>query len=265
LIIFYVRIYAKNNIMNLTMRQLIFLLAFVPSLFFSPPVPAEERISVAVASNYILVFKDLAAAFEKKTSIKVESTYASSGTLYSQIINGAPYDIFLSADEERPRKLFVAGRGEKYFIYARGLVSLWSADKAFCQAPDWRRALEGKNKIKLAVANPDIAPYGMAAKVALQQAGLWDGLKNSLVNAQDVAHAFQYAATGAVDACFCAASSTASAPGQKGCFYDVPDAPDIIQAASVLKHAGNRPAVKSFAAFLASAEAEIIRKKYGYR
>ncbi len=86
---------------------------------------ANEKISVAVAANFISAFKEMAADFEAKTKIKVEGTFSSTGNLYSQITNGAPYDLFLSADEERPAKLYKDGAGETPFIYAKGQAVLW--------------------------------------------------------------------------------------------------------------------------------------------
>lgn len=229
------------------------------------PVAAGEKISVAVAANFISAFKEIAADFEEKTGVKVEATFSSTGNLYSQIKNGAPYDVFLSADEKRPDLLQKEGWTEGTFIYARGQAILWSADKDFCKAATWRDALK-KNQIKkIAIANPVTAPYGAAAKAALQKTGLWEGLQNKLVNAQDIAQSFQYATTSAVDAGFCALSATTSPQGKGGCFYNVPEAPDIVQAACVAKNAKNKKGAELFAAFLSSEHAVKIKAKYGYR
>jgi len=104
--------------------------------FAESPAPASagEKISVAVAANFISAFKEIAADFETNTKIKVEGTFSSTGNLYSQITNGAPYDLFLSADEERPAKLYKDGAAETPFIYAKGQSVLWSANKDFCKA-----------------------------------------------------------------------------------------------------------------------------------
>ncbi|MGD0275989.1 MAG: molybdate ABC transporter substrate-binding protein [Syntrophales bacterium] len=246
-------------------KRFIIFIALLSFLMFPVSALAEGKICIAVAANFIQTFKELASVFEKKEMVQVEATFASSGSLYSQIINGAPYDMFLSADEDRPKRLSDAGLGGIPFIYARGQVILWSANKEFCGASDWQAALRTKDVKKLAIANPDIAPYGMAAKKALEQSGLWDQLKVKLVNAQDVAQAFQYSTTGSVDASFCARSSLSSPEGRNGCYYEMKDAPDIVQSASVLKRAGDRTAIGKFAAFLVSPEAGIIKKKYGYR
>jgi molybdate transport system substrate-binding protein len=236
-------------------------------IFFIIPlsVSAQEKIRVAVAANYIQSFKELAAVFEKKTGVRIEPTFSSSGNLLNQIKSGAPYDVFLSADEDRPRRLYESGEADKPFVYARGRVILWSARPDFCKAKDWKEALKRGKVNKIAIANPEIAPYGMAAKGALVATGLWESLKSKIVNSQDIAQAFQYASTEAVDAGFCALSASVSVQGKKGCFYEISDAPDIIQSACIIKKTKNRRTTEQFSQFLISSEADIIKKKYGYR
>nr|MDA8124893.1 molybdate ABC transporter substrate-binding protein [Deltaproteobacteria bacterium] len=155
---------------------------FILILMSSVSAFAQEKLSVAVAANYIAAFKELAADFEGKTKIKAEGTFSSSGSFYSQITNGAPYDLFLSADEERPALLFKEGLAEKPFVYARGQVILWSANKDFCKAANWQEALKNDRIKKVALANPKLAPYGAAAQEALKKAQLWEPLQPKLVN-----------------------------------------------------------------------------------
>lgn len=226
---------------------------------------AADKISVAVAANFISAFKDLADDFETKTKIKIEGTFSSTGNLYTQIINGAPYDIFLSADEDRPARLYKDGASEKPFVYASGHVILWSANKGFCKAAGWQEALENNKSKKIAIANPLTAPYGAAAKEALQKTHLWEASQSRLVNAQDIAQSFQYASTAAVEAGFCALSVTATPQGRNGCFFNIIQAPDVIQSACVLKRASHRDDVEKFAAYLVSPAARKIKMKYGYR
>ncbi len=229
------------------------------------PVAAGEKISVAVAANFISAFKEIAAGFEAKTKIKVEGTFSSSGNLYSQIINGAPYDLFLSADEERPAKLNKDGLADTPLIYAKGQVILWSANKDFCKAKAWQNALKNDKIKKIAIANTQTAPYGTSAMKALEKVGMWTELQNKLVVAQTIAQSFQYASTESVDAGFCALSATASPEGGKGCFYVINEAPEVIQSACILKRTTNRAAVKKFVEFLSSPAAQEIKIKYGYR
>jgi molybdate transport system substrate-binding protein len=226
---------------------------------------AKEKISVAVAANFISTFKELAADFEAKTKIKVDGTISSAGNLYSQIINGAPYDLFLSADEERPARLFKDGAAEAPFIYGKGRAVLWSTNNDFCKAKTWQDALNNDHVKKISIANTQNAPYGAAAKKALEKAGMWDTLQSKLVNAQDIAQSFQYASTSAVDAGFCAMSAAISAEGKKGCFFVINEAPEIIQSACLLKRTTNRAAVEKFAEYLTSPAAKEIKVKYGYR
>ena len=240
-----------------------FLLLLV--LFFPVATAAQEKIHVAVAANYMGVFKEIALAFEKNAGVKVEATFSSTGNLYAQIVNGAPYDLFLSADEERPARLHKDGLAEKPFIYAQGQCVLWSARKEFCRAKEWRDALRDEAVKRVAVANPETAPYGAAARTALQKAGLWEPLQKKWITAQDIAQAFQYASTEATDAGFCALSSVSSPRGKAGCFYFVEEAPPIVQAACILKRTTQKEIAERFAAFLLSKEAEAIKSSAGYR
>jgi molybdate transport system substrate-binding protein len=248
------------------MKNYRIVVALIMITLMSPfSVLAQEKISVAVAANFISAFKEIAADFEVKTGVKVEGTFSSTGNLYNQIKNGAPYDMFLSADEQRPDLLRKEGWTEGTFIYARGQAILWSANKDFCKAATWKEALKNERIKKIAIANPLTAPYGASAKTALQKAGLWDALQSKLVNAQDIASSFQYASTLAVDAGFCALSATASPQGKSGCVFNIPEAPAVVQAACVAKNAKNKMSAELFASYLMSDQTTQIKKKYGYR
>ena len=233
------------------------------NLIFPGVVFAAEVVRVAVASNYIQTFKEISAIFVARTGIKIEASYTSSGNLYSQIVNGAPYDIFLSADEERPDRLYKAGKGEKPFIYAKGWVILWSARKEFCSTIDWKEAVKKEENKRISIINPEVAPYGKVAMAALKEARLWIPMQVKLSVAQTVPQAFQYASTEAVDACFCSLSSAMTDVGKKGCFYSIAEAPTVLQAACILKGKKSAETAK-FVKFLLSPEANIIKKKYGY-
>jgi molybdate transport system substrate-binding protein len=209
-------------------------------------------------------FKELAAIFESRTAKSVEATYTSTGNIYGQIKNGAPYDLFLSADQSRPELLLKAGLADRVFVYARGGVLLWSAEKGFCESENWKEAITSPQVRRVAIANPETAPYGEAAKAALQRSGLWREVEAKLVFAQTVAQVFQYAHTEAVDAGFCARASAYTAQGKKGCYFSVGQAPPVMQAACVLRRTEKRAAADAFAAFLMSPEAEAVKQKYGY-
>ncbi|HOP34973.1 MAG TPA: molybdate ABC transporter substrate-binding protein [Syntrophales bacterium] len=229
------------------------------------PAAAAEKLTVAVAANFILPSGEIVTLFQEKTGITVEPTYSSTGKLYGQIVQGAPYDVFLSADEARPAQLKEQGLADEPFVYARGQVVLWTAKKSLQGAADWQSVVKNPETRKIAIANTESAPYGTAAMTALEAAGLWEALKEKYVFPQTVAQAFQYALTESADAGFCAYSSALSDKAKGGFFYPVPEAPPIVQAACVLKRTENRPAAEKFAAFLDSPEAKEIKEKYGYR
>jgi len=242
-----------------------FLLFFLAILVLHPgPSWASESLRVAVAANFIQPFKELARLFEEREGVRVQAAFTSSGNIYNQITHGAPYDLFLSADEQRPLLLEKEGLAEKPFVYAKGEVVLWSAHEGFCDSVDWQQALK-KSSGRIAIANPRTAPYGQAAMTALERVGLKPFLESRIVQSQDIAQAFHYASTQAVDAGFCALSGVLGEEGEKGCFYRLPEASQIVQAACILKKARHRRAAEAFAAFLMSDDAKTVRKRFGYR
>jgi len=235
-------------------------------LLWTPcPADAAEPLRIAVASNFMQPFKEMAAAFQAESGVPVEATYASTGTLYNQILGGAPYDLFLSADEDRPTFLFQAEISDKPFVYARGRIVLWSSRKDFCLASDWKKALGEAGVKRIALANPATAPYGLAAMSVLEKAALQKALASRLVFAQDIIQAFQYASTGAVDACFCAMTCLVTEEGRAGCHYELGEASEVIQSACVLRRTKKRELSHLFAEFLLSRQAAAIKSGYGYR
>lgn len=225
---------------------------------------AAESLKVAVAANFMIPFKEIAAAFEAETKIRVEPTYSSTGNIYSQIVNGAPYDVFLSADEKTPQSLFEKGLAEKPILYATGRVVLWGSGNEFCGAKTWQEAIGRKGVKKIAIANPVTAPYGAAAEAALKKTGLWDGIRDRLVVAQTVAQSFQYAMSGGTDGSFCALSSALSEQGRKGCHYLIEEAPPIRQAACLLTRTAAKSDASRLLKYLDSPKALEIKKRYGY-
>lgn len=245
-------------------RYVLFLFALLV-LTYSSPAVAAESLNIAVAANFMQPFKEIAKLFESENPVYVNVTFASSGHLTGQIMNGAPYDIFMSADEERPAMLSQKGLAEKPFVYARGRVVLWSAKKELCGVAGWQEVVKHPSVKRIAVAVPKVAPYGAASMAAIEQSRLRDMVQHKLVYPENIAQAFQYAMTENVDAAFCALSSALSEQGKKGCYFEVGEAPPIVQGACVLMRAKNREAVKRFANFLNSPEANSIKKKYGYK
>lgn len=248
------------------LRALLPFLLLLFSCFCPPSARGAEKLVIAVAANFILPFNAMAQVFEERTSIRADPVFTSTGNLYAQIRNGAPYDLFLAADQARPALLYRDGFAQRPFIYARGRVVLWTSHTALCGAgKTWREVVLHSGVDRIGTANPETAPYGAAGVEALKRAGLWEVIKPRLVYAQSIAQAFQYAQTGSVDASFCALSSALSPRGRESCYLKVAEAPAIIQAACIIRRRGVKDAgVRKFAAFLASAEAEAIKRKYGY-
>jgi len=233
-------------------------------LFWYQTLFAEERLTIGVAANFMLPFQEIAHAFENKHHIKINATYTSTGNLYGQIIHGAPYDLFLAADERRPEQLLKDGLTHDTFIYARGRAVLWTAKGQLCGAGDWQEALKIQGINKISIANPETAPYGAAAIQAVKGAGLESVVMDKLVFAQNVVQAFQYAHTESVDAGFCALSSAFSEQGKKGCYFLIEQAPEIIQRACIIKGSEKMESAITFAAFLCSKDAQNIKTKFGY-
>ncbi len=255
----------KLNLKWMSVFLPIMVIAATGSIFSPGSAAANEKINAAVVAGFIQPFQEIAAAFEEKTGVKIEVTFTSAGRIYGQIINGAPYDIFLSADTERPDLLHSKALSDKPFIYARGEVILWSSNKNFCASDNWRDALRQNDVKKIAIATPETAVHGEKAKKVLQDVGLWNFLTPRLVYAPDLAQVFQYAAEGAVDAAFCSHVHSYSEKGSKGCYYKIKEASDVVYSACVLKCAKNLELANRFAIFLNSPEAEKIKKKYGYK
>ena len=153
---------------------------------------SRDEVRVAVASNFRAAATDLAARFEALHDLDVVLAFGSTGKHYAQIVNGAPFAVFLAADSERPRRLEQAGIGiaGSRFTYARGHLVLWSADPDLVREND--DVLRSGRFRHLAIANPSLAPYGRAARETLQTLGLWQATEPRLVVGENVAQAFQF-------------------------------------------------------------------------
>jgi len=242
------------------------LFSLIPAvlLFGCPILFAEEKLTIGVAANFMLPFEEIAREFEAASTLKIDAVYMSTGNLYGQIIHGAPYDLFLAADEDRPERLLKKGLTSKTFIYARGRAILWTAKKQLCTAGDWQEALMQQDVNRVSIANPESAPYGAAAIKALKTSGLEEAVKKRLVFAQSVVQAFQYAHTESVDVGFCALSAVFSEQGKRGCYFLVDQAPVIVQKACIINRTIKRQSVERFVTFLCSSEAQAVKEKYGY-
>ena len=218
---------------------------------------------VAVAANFTQAATAIAAAFKAASGHEAVLSFGASGALYAQITQGAPFDILLSADQERPRQAEEAGlavAGTR-FTYAVGRLVLWSRDG---RATLGEEALKASGFRNLAIANPAAAPYGEAAIETLMALKLYDGLKAKIVQGASIAQTFQFADTGNAEMAFVALSQVIQKP--EGGRWLVPEAlhKPILQDAVLLKQGEANDAAKAFQAFLKSDAARFIIERQGY-
>ena len=180
-------------------------LAAVIALVTAAAVHADE-VQVAVAANFTAPIQAIAADFEKDTGHKLIAAYGATGQFYTQIKNGAPFEVFLSADDTTPQKLETEGdtvKGSR-FTYAVGTLALWSAKEGYVDA---KGDVLKQNAFKhLSIANPKAAPYGLAATQVLAKEGLTEKLKGKLVEGQNITQAYQFVSTGNAEVGFVALS-----------------------------------------------------------
>jgi molybdate transport system substrate-binding protein len=224
-----------------------------------PALAAE--IQVAVAANFIEPAQQVATAFADATGNKVTLTFGSSGRLYAQIKQGAPYEVFLSADAERPAQaeqdgLAVAGTR---FIYAVGRLVLYSSKPGLAAS-----ALKAGRFTKLAIADPTVAPYGLAAVQTLKTLGIYDAVKPKIVTGSSITQAYELVVTGAADLGLVALSQVIRKPGGSHWLIPASDHAPIVQQGILLSAGRNDPAAKAFLAFLRSPQAKTIIQHYGY-
>jgi molybdate transport system substrate-binding protein len=250
---------------NAGQQMIAWITGLILVLSMSTSAFAADTLTVAVAASFKRPFGEIARRFEASHPIKVEASFASTGTLHSQIVNGARYDIFLAADDKRPQDLHNKGLAETPVIYARGSVVIWTNRENLCRAGNWESAIQDAGVRKIAIASPTTSPYGEAAERALRNEGLWEATNPRFVYSQDVGQAFQYVYSGAVAAGFCARSDAVSSVGRAGCYFEIGAAPPVEHSACILIRSKNREAARLFMKFLGSPEAEKIKREYGYR
>jgi len=179
----------------------------IPLLILATAVQAAEVPNVAVAANLNFAMPEIAAAFKSRTGREVKLAFGASGNFSRQIREGAPFELFLSADEANVRFLVEAGRTEgEGTVYAVGRLSLFAPAASPVQVDPELAGLAAALKVgavrRLAIANPELAPYGKAAREALQRKGLWDALAGRIVLGENVNQTAQFALTGGVEAAF---------------------------------------------------------------
>ncbi|WP_172331500.1 molybdate ABC transporter substrate-binding protein [Mangrovicoccus sp. HB161399] len=220
--------------------------------------------TVAVAANFTAAAQEIGTAFEAETGHQVTFSFGSTGQLFTQISQGAPFDVFLAADQARPEKAGADGLADPAtrFTYATGKLVLWSATPGLVDAGP--EVLETGAVTHVAIANPSAAPYGAAAVEAIAALGMEEALAPKLVEGQSISQTYQFAVTGNAEAGFVALAQLA---GQDdGSAWMVPEdlyAP-IRQDAVLLSRGEGNEAAEAFLAFLKGPAAQEIIEEYGY-
>jgi len=230
---------------------------------------AQQTLKIAAASDLKFALTDLAATYEKQAGVKLSLTFGSSGNFFAQIQNGAPFDLFFSADSDYPRKLNEAGLvlPNSADSYAIGKLVLWSPgnSKLTPEKSGWQSLLDPSVQ-KIAIANPDHAPYGRAALEALKNSGLYEKIKSKLVFGENISQAAQFVQSGAAQIGILAASITASPSFALGHSWKIPQDQytPLLQSFVVLKTSANKDAALAFVAYVKSPAAQAILEKYGF-
>ena len=230
---------------------------------------ASPEVRVAAAADLKFALDDLCAQYQRQTGTKLAVTYGSSGNFFSQIQNGAPFDIFFSADIEYPRRLKAAGLAEpgSLYEYAVGRLVLWAppSSKIDPASQQWNALLDASVQ-KIAIANPEHAPYGRAAVEAMRKAGIYEQVAAKLVYGENISQAAQFAQSGNAQAGIVALSLALSPGMNDGKRWEIPadaHAP-IDQGVIILKNANNKQLAHSFLDFVQSQAGRITLAKYGF-
>lgn len=226
-----------------------------------------EQVNVAVAANFTAAMQRLAPAFERTGEHKLVSSFGASGKLYAQIVNGAPFDVLLSADDETPQRLEREGFGVagSRFTYAIGRLVLWSPRAG--RVDDHGEVLMTGDYKYLAIANPKTAPYGAAAEQVLRQRRAWERNLSRLVQGENISQALQFVHSGNAELGFIAqAQLIGLPPAQRGSHWLVPAAlhRPLRQDALLLARAADKPGARAFLDFLRSDYARKTIADLGY-
>jgi len=230
----------------------------------SGPALAGGEVTVAVASNFSRAAAEISAQFADETGIKVRISNGSTGKLYAQILNGAPFDVFLAADAERPARLEQSGHAVSgsRITYAVGALVLWSGVANDCLA-----VLGDEHGGRVALANPQTAPYGKAAIEYLSAEGVWDSVSRRAVYGENINQALQFVATGNAAIGFIAKSQLAAPQLPKAtCTWELPASShsSLEQQAVLLARAADNEGAQRFLDYLGSTAAHEILTRHGY-
>jgi len=226
-----------------------------------------DEVQVAVAANFTAPIQAIAKDFEKDTGHKLVAAYGATGQFYAQIKNGAPFEVFLAADDSTPKKLeaekeIVPG---SRFTYATGTLALWSAKPGYVD--DKGEVLKNNQFQHLSIANPKAAPYGLAATQVLDKLKLTEATKAKIVEGQNITQAYQFVSTGNAELGFVALSQIyKDGKVESGSAWIVPANlhEPILQDAVILNKGKDNPAAKALVDYLKGPKAAAVIKSYGY-
>ncbi|WP_263141184.1 molybdate ABC transporter substrate-binding protein [Pseudomonas sp. RIT-PI-AD] len=226
-----------------------------------------DEVQVAVAANFTAPMQAIAADFEKATGHSVVAAYGATGQFYAQIQNGAPFEVFLSADDSTPAKLEQEGKtlAGSRFTYSIGTLALWSAKDGFVDGQG--AVLKGEGFQHLSIANPKTAPYGLAATQVMAKLGLTEKLAGKLVEGQNITQAYQFVSTGNAELGFVALSQIykdGKVTGGSAWIVPANLHEPIRQNAVILAKGKDNPAAKAFVDYLKSDKAGALIERYGY-
>jgi molybdate transport system substrate-binding protein len=238
-------------------------------LLLMPGLAKAQTITVAAAADLQFVFQDVTARFQKDTGHEVKVIYGSSGNFFAQIQNGGPFDLFFSADIGYPQKLEAAGLTEPgtLYEYATGKIVLLAPKGSSLDLKRGLPVLLDPQIKKIAIANPEHAPYGRAAVAALQHEKLYDQVSSKFVLGENISQTATFVVTGSADVGIVALSlALAPATQEKASYAPIPDDvyPPIRQAAVILKSSQQKEIARQFLAFLKKPEIVGLLEKYGF-
>jgi molybdate transport system substrate-binding protein len=239
------------------------------SLLLACGFASAQNLTVAAASDLQTALPAIVSQFEKDTGQQVKLTFGSSGNFLTQIQNGAPFDVFLSADIEYPRLLERAGQAEggSLYKYATGHLVLWTRQDSGIDLRRGLAVLTDKSVRRIAIANPEHAPYGRAAVAALRHERLFDRVQAKLVLGENISQAAQFAQSGSADVGVLALSLALS-PALKpsGTYLEIPASwyPPIEQAAIIVAASRQKPLARQFMDYLKKPETVRILQSYGF-
>jgi molybdate transport system substrate-binding protein len=231
---------------------------------------AQREINVAAAADLSVALQEIASNYEKRTGVVVKLSFGASGALTQQIQNGAPFDVFFSADMDYPRQLIAGGQAESatLYRYAVGRLVLWvPKDSPLDVEHNGMDVLLDPSVKKIAMANPQHAPYGRAAAAALKHYGLYEKVSDRLVLGENISQAAQFVESGNAQAGFVAlAHAAAPAMQGKGKYWMVPAEayPPLDQGAVLLSASTHRQDAAAFLEYVKTAEVAAVLKRYGF-